>query len=385
MVQEWCNEENIYPALHPIAQPQKQEVRAMASIYKRKSKDGKSFVWRAVVRIKGYPTTCDTFERKQAAEDWAKDTEQRIKLGQYNFEANNTSRTYAALLDRLLLDGALQHHRSLKNTQAQYNYWKERLGAYALVHISPELISKERQLFANTPTHKGSNPSPSTVNRYMATLASTLSYAVKQLRWLPENPCTNLLKLKEDPGRDRILTDDEIKRLLSACRQSKSSYLYSIVLFALTTGARRGEILGLEWRNIDFENSIAHLKETKNGRPRSVALADPLIVELKVLYAVRNPLKALVFASKTPFGRIDIKKAWAEALKRSGIFDYHFHDIRHQFCTFAAGMGASNLQLATATGHLTLGMLQRYTHLDVEVTKKYSKHISERILQGDPL
>ena len=66
--------------------------------------------------------------------------------------------------------------------------------------------------------------------------------------------------------------------------------------------------------------------------------------------------------------------------KRGGIFDYHLHDTRHQFCTFAAVMGASNLELATATGHLTLGMLQRYTHMDAEVTKKYSNYISERIL-----
>lgn len=357
----------------------------MASIYKRKSKDSKSTVWRAVVRIKGYPTTCNTFERRQEADDWAKDTERRIKLGQYNFETNNTTHTYATLLDRLTLDGALQHHRSLKNTQAQYDYWRKRLGAYALVHITPELVAKERHLLANAPTHKGSKPSPSTVNRYMATLASTLSYAVKQLRWLAENPCKNLLKLKEDPGRDRILTDGEITRLLEACRQSKSPYLYTIVLFALTTGARRGEILGLEWRNVDFDNCLAHLKQTKNGRPRSVALADPVIVELNALYVVRQLQKPLVFASKTPFGRVDIKKAWAEALRRGGIHNYHLHDLRHQFCTFAAGMGASNLELATATGHLTLSMLQRYTHMDAEVTKKFSKYISERILQGDSL
>ena len=354
----------------------------MASIYKRKSKDGKSTVWRAVVRIKGYPTTCNTFERKQEADDWAKDTERRIKLGQYNFKTNNTAHTYTNLVDRLIVDGGLQHHRSLKNTQAQYDYWRERLGAYALVHITPELVAKERQLFADTPTHKGSKPSPSTVNRYMATLASTLSYAVKQLRWLPKNPCTNLLKLKEGPGRDRILTDAEISRLLTACRQSKSPYLYMIVLFALTTGARRGEILGLEWRSIDFENRLAAIKETKNGRPRSVSLADPVIVELKALHAVRNPLKPLVFASKTPFGRVDIKKAWMKALKRADIQDYHFHDLRHQFCTFAAGMGASNLELSTAMGHRTLEMLMRYTNLDAKNSKKFSDHISERILKG---
>ncbi len=354
----------------------------MASIYKRKSKDGKSVVWRAVVRIKGYPTVCDTFERKQMAEDWAQDTERRIKLGGYNFETSNTTYTYAHLLDRMITDGALQHHRSLKNTQAQYDYWKKRLGTYALVHITQELVSKERQLLANTPTHKGSNPSASTVNRYMATLASTLSYAVKQLRWLPENPCTNLLKLKEAPGRDRILNDVEITHLLDACGQSKSPYLYTIVLFALTTGARRGEILSLEWRHVDFDNRIAHLKETKNDRPRSVALAEPLIIELKALWAVRHPQKSLVFASKTAFGRVDIKKAWMEALKRAGILDYHFHDLRHQFCTFAAGQGASNVELATAMGHRTLSMLLRYSNLDAKNSKKFSDHISEKILKG---
>ena len=77
----------------------------MASIFKRKSKDGKSTVWRAVIRIKGYPTTCNTFERKQEADDWAKDAERRIKLGQYNFEANNTSHSYSSSPDRLSLDG----------------------------------------------------------------------------------------------------------------------------------------------------------------------------------------------------------------------------------------------------------------------------------------
>ena len=72
-----------------------------------------------------------------------------------------------------------------------------------------------------------------------------------------------------------------------------------------------------------------------------------------------------------------------ETLKRAEIADYHFHDLRHQFATLVAGMGASNLELATAMGHRTLQMLQRYTHLDVQVTKKFSKQISEQIIQGN--
>ena len=146
--------------------------------------------------------------------------------------------------------------------------------------------------------------------------------------------------------------------------------------------ARQGEILNLEWRHIDFDNKLASIKETKNGRPRSIALADPVIEELKGLYEKRQPLKPLVFASKTAFGRIDIKKAWKNALSIAGIEHCRAHDMRHTFCTLAAAQGASNLELAAATGHRTLQMLVRYTHLDVQVTKKFSNHISENIIKG---
>ncbi len=152
-------------------------------------------------------------------------------------------------------------------------------------------------------------------------------------------------------------------------------------MISLTTGARQGEILNLEWRHVDFDNKLAYLKETKNGKPRSIALVDAVIEELQTLYQQRNSVKPLVFASKTAFGKIDLKKAWKAALDRAGIADCRAHDMRHTFCSLAAQQGASNLELATAMGHRTLNMLQRYTHLDVQVTKKFSKNISEQILQ----
>jgi integrase len=223
-----------------------------------------------------------------------------------------------------------------------------------------------------------------TVNRYLSSLSSLLSHAVR-LRWIDENPCFGLIKLKENPGRDRVLSEDEISRLLIASRESKSPYLYCFVLMSLTTGARQGEILGLEWRHVDFEGQLAYLKETKNGRPRSIFLAEPVISDLLQLYQERNPAKPLVFASKTAFGKVDLKKSWQEAIRRAQIDDCRVHDMRHTFCTLAARQGASNLELATAMGHRTLAMLQKYTHLDVQATKKYSKHISEQILRGVPI
>lgn len=352
----------------------------MASIYKRDNANGTK-VWRAVVRITGYPTVCNHFDRKQEAEDWAQEVEREIKLGKFKFDQHKKQHTFVELIERYINSGALEHIRSAKDVKYHLDYWKTRLGDFALVYLTPELIGKERQHLANTPNTKGLKRSPATVNRYISSLSAALSYALR-LRWISENPCFNLTKLKENPGRDRVLTEDEISRLLASCRQVKSPYLYCIVLMSLTTGARQGELLGLEWRHVDFDNKLALLQETKNGRPRSIALADPVIDELKNLYQQRNPLKPLVFASRTAFGRIDMTKPWKAALKHAQIENCRPHDMRHTFCTLAARQGGSNLELATATGHRTLAMLQRYTHLDVQVTKKFSKNISEQILQG---
>lgn len=355
----------------------------MASIQKRKNKNGTSH-WRAVIRIKGYPTVCNHFDRKQEAEDWAADVEREIKQGKFNFDQHKKQHTFTQLFERYINDGCMEHIRSSEDVGHHLDYWKCRLGHYALIHLTPELLGKERLYLANTSIKDNRKRSSATTNRYVASLSALMSHAVR-LKWIDENPCFRLTKLKENPGRDRVLTEDEITRLLLACRQSKSPYLYCFVLISLTTGARQGEILGLEWRHVDLENQLAYLRETKNGRPRSISLADSVITELRALQQNHHPSKALVFASKTAFGRIDMKKAWQQALKRAGIENCRVHDLRHTFCTLAARQGASNFELATAMGHRTLNMLQRYTHLDVQVTKKFSKTISKQILQGVPL
>ncbi|HAB98226.1 MAG TPA: hypothetical protein DCE71_00170, partial [Parachlamydiales bacterium] len=243
---QWrCNEEKSSHCLQSNRKYRRLDI--MASIYKRKNENGTT-VWRAVIRIKGYPSISNHFERKQEADDWAKEAERRIKNGQFNFSAHNKHHTYVDLLDRMEGDGVFDLQRSFKNCRSQFDYWKQRLSAYALKHITPELIVQERKVFIDTPLPDGSQRTPATINRYTAVLSSTFNYAVKKLRWIVENPCRTLSRLKEGTGRDRILNDDEIVCLLAACKQSKSPLLNPIFLFALTTGARRGEILNLEWK-----------------------------------------------------------------------------------------------------------------------------------------
>lgn len=351
----------------------------MASIYQRTNKDG-SKVWRAVIRIKGHPSVSGHFIRKQEAEDWANDTELQIKRGKYSVNKAK-DKTIRALIDAYIQDAVIGHHKAAKDTVRQLNYFREKLGDYALIYITPELLIEERKKLSQGLSNRKTSLNPATINRYFATLSGAFRYACKNLRWIDENPCTNLLKLKSKPKERRALFGDEEIRLLEACRQSQSPYLYCIVLMGLTTGARKSEILNLTWEAIDFENRIAHIKDSKNGRPRRVGLVDSVIEELTRIHKERNHSKPLVFASKTAFGRIDIKNAWHSALKRAGIKNFVFHGLRHHFCSIGGQMGASGQQLRAQLGHATASMTDHYSHLDAQATRFIGESIEGRLMR----
>lgn len=185
----------------------------MASIYKRK--DGKG--WRAVIRIKNHPTVCDHFDRKEAAEDWARETERKIKLGQYS-PNRAKEKTVADLIDLYIKDAVIDHHKAVKDSVRLLHYFRESLGKYALAYITPELLLKERRKLLDTPIRNNAKLNPSTVNRYFSTLSGAFRFARKNLRWIEENPCFNLLKLKSKPKERRVLTEGEDIRLLQACQ-----------------------------------------------------------------------------------------------------------------------------------------------------------------------
>lgn len=352
----------------------------MASIYQRTNKDG-SKVWRAAIRIKGHPPVCNHDERKQVVEDWAKETEAKIKNGKYDF-AKNKEKTLSELIDLYIQDAVISHHKAADDTIYQLSYFRDKIGKYALNYITPELLLAERKKLPTEKSKRGKILNPATVNRYFSTLSGAFRYACKNMRWINENPCLNLLKLKAKPKVRRILHQDEEIRLLAACRESKSPYLYCIVLMALTTAARKSEILNLNWDDIHFDIRIAHIKDSKNGRSRNIGLVGSVINELKKIYDKRDPRKNLVFASKTAFGKIDIKKSWNKALQIAEIEGFVFHGLRHHYCSVGAKDGASGLQLRSQMGHTTASMTDHYTHLDAESTRFIGENIEKRLLKG---
>lgn len=353
----------------------------MASIYQRTNNNGTK-VWRAVIRLKGHPTVCEHFDRKQEAEDWAREMEQQIKRGKYSSNQTKQKRTVSELIDIYIQDAVIGHHKAANDTVRQLNYFRGKIGDYALMYITPDLLLKERKILIEKPSRSGVRLNPATVNRYFASLGGAFRYAYKNLRWIDENPCGNLIQLKTNPKERRALVEDEESRLLQACRQSQSPYLYCIVLIGITTGARKSEILNLTWNDIDFDNRLAHIKDSKNGHPRRVGLVDSVIQELKRLYRVRDSAKTLVFASKTAFGRIDIKKAWLSALQRAGINNFVFHGLRHHFCSIGGQIGASGQQLRSQLGHTSASMTDHYSHLDAHATRFIGESIENRLLRG---
>ena len=124
------------------------------SVYKRKDRKGKVVGWRAVVRIKGYPTVCKQCERKEEADDWEEETRRQIKAGQFQFDRHKVQHTFSELVDCFIQSGALEHHRSVKDTKRHLEYWRSRLGEFAMVHLTTHRLAKERQLLVDTPTHK---------------------------------------------------------------------------------------------------------------------------------------------------------------------------------------------------------------------------------------
>lgn len=354
----------------------------MATIQKRKTKKGTSY--RVMIRQSdGFPPASKTFPTLQEAKDWSKQEEARRRQGSYFPNQQQAKHTLSELIDRYITIILPTKPKNAKDTLRHLAWWKTKLGKYALHAISPNLIAQQRQELAEGITYKGTRRSPATVNRYMAALSCVMTYGIKECGWLTDNPCYRVSKFKESKGRDRIASVDECTRLIEACKQSRNKHLLPIVLLALTTGMRQGEILGLTWDRIDFDRQTITLKETKNDRPRTVSLVGLALEILQERCLCKNIHIPYVFPSKKRFGQICIRKAWEEALKRARIQELRFHDLRHSFCTYAAEAGASNLELAMAMGHQTLQMLQRYTHMNAAITHRLSTAVNHKLLEAD--
>ncbi len=359
----------------------------MASIDKRIAKDGK-ITYRVLVRLKGMPTQAATFERLTDARKWAQDTESAIRGGRHFKTSQAKKHTLGEMIDRYVRDVLPTKPKNAIDQKRQLNWWKDEIGSYSLADVTPALIAEYRDKLARGITVRTKKPrNPATVNRYMAALSVAFTTAVKEWGWIDDSPMRKVTKGKESRGRVRFLSDDERTRLLKACKESPSANLYPVVVLALSTGMRAGEIMGLTWDVVNLNQGYAILHETKNGERRRVAITGHALEQLKELSKVRRIDCNLLFPSKeiTPQKLqkgMNLRTPWLAALKVAGIDDFKFHDLRHSAASYLAMNGASLAEIAEVLGHKTLQMVKRYAHLSEGHTARVVASMNDKIFGG---
>lgn len=332
----------------------------MAHIEPRTTKSGKTR-WRAMVRVAGFPRKIGTFDKQREARDWAQALEADMRAGRYGGDLMARKHTVGDMLTRYIdnvLESKSDRPRFIEAQRQQLTWWRDEIGDHKLVNLQPLLLSQCRDKLAgkNYSTRK-----PATVNRYFAALSHVINTAIKEWGWLHANPITKMNMPKEPTGRIRYLTPQEKPALLAACQQEKRTPLYPIVMLALSTGARKGELLGLRIENVDITRLCAVVYDTKNGEPRTLYFhAD--IAELLVNLPSFKRGKGLVFATRAG-SPVNIEVPWRRALRRAGINDFRFHDLRHTTASYLAMNGASPSEIGEVLGHKSYDMVKRYSHL----------------------
>lgn len=337
----------------------------MASIQKRTWTDnegGQRTSYRVQVRRRGFPPVTATFERKTDADKWARETESDMDRHRYFPQHMAERHTLADLIDRQLEGVKVDRPHDYERQRVLLEWWKAKLGAYTLDAITPALLTQHRDMLQTE--RKFSN---GTVNRYLTMLSKVFNNAVREWHLLNDNPVARVSKKTEPRGVVRYLADEERARLLDACRKSEYKPLYMIVLFAITTGMRRGELIGLRWPDVDLDRGIAVLHNTKNGDRRSVPIVPEVGALLREHGKVRKLDNDLVFASEGK-GAVWFDKFWYRALKEAKVKDFRFHDLRHTAASYLAMSGATTPEIAAVLGHRTLAMVKRYAHLSDQHT-----------------
>ena len=348
----------------------------MATIQKRTTETGATR-YQVKIRMRGYPPQTATFRAKTDAKRWAQDTESAIRRGRYFQTVEARRHTLADLIDRYTRDVAPRRPRSQDKTSAILRFWHAELGPYTLADVTPALIAEIRDKLSTGKTYRGGKRAPATVNRYLGRLSHAFTIAVKEWGWVESNPVFKVQRLPEPRGRVRFLSDDERSRLLAACRSSSERRLYPLVVTALCTGARAGELLKLRWPHVDLQRGVAVFHQTKNNERRAVPISGPALDSLLDERKIRRVDTDLVFPSKNGLPKFP-QKAWEEALRAAEIDDFRFHDLRHSAASYLAMSGATLAEIAEVLGHKTLAMVKRYSHLTEQHTSKVVARMTEK-------
>lgn len=295
-----------------------------------------------------------TTDKKLAKKILAK-VETQIAEGRWFERLEGEKKTFKEMAGKYLEEHSKRRKRSWKKDRTRLNknlipYF----GDMVVTKISPKVI----MAYKNHRYAEGVKGS--TINRELAIMKHMYTIAVKEWEWCRDNPVKRVSMEKEGRPRDRWLTREEEVELLRKC----PGWLQEIVVFALNTGMRQGEILSLTWHDVDLKRGIAILYETKNGEIRSLPLNRTVLRLMKEKGKVRHLSVDNVFLSSscTPLDAGNLRRAFMGALEKAKIRNFCFHDLRHTFATRLVQKGVDLYRVQKLLGHKDIKTTQRYAH-----------------------
>ncbi len=333
----------------------------MASIFK----NGK--YWRAQIRRKDYPAISKTFDTKAEALQWASQIEGQLEIQtpeQVIQRLSARDLTLKAAFDKYLLEVMPSKKPGTQLRETSFIRWWQK----SIWQTTPLPSFTSTQLAAAIRGMEKEGRAANTMRLHIAVLSHLYTIARKEWGFTDlVNPVELIRKPKPGEARDRRLVGNEEERILAACG-TKNPELADIVVIAIETAMRQGEIFALDWKWIDWTKHTIKLpaEVTKTRKGRTIPLSHR--AEETLLRQQDRRKKALfdqhrVWSYQTQDG---IRASFFKAIRAIGISDLHFHDLRHEATSRLFEQGSNAAVVQAITGHQTAQMLQRYTHLSGE-------------------
>lgn len=311
--------------------------------------------WQAQVRRRGMAPRAKSFDQKADAEKWARSLESELdRCGILPDTRVAEATTLREILTRYMAEVSPRKrsaHTEISRIKA--------LLRRPLCHRTLALLSTSD--LASYRDDRLKIVSASTVIRELNTISHAIDTAMRDWNvYLHRNPCKLVRRPSPPRGRNRRLRDDEEQRLLDAADSGRNIYMRDLIVLAIETGMRRGELLSLDWQHIDLNARIAHLPLTKNGEPRDVPLSTRARDVLQRLWESQGSPAAgrALLTSESA-----VVQSWGHLCGRAGISGLHFHDLRHEAVSRLFERGLNVIEVSTISGHKELRMLARYAHL----------------------
>ena len=304
------------------------------------------------VRKRGYPTQTKTFSKEADARRWATIIESEMERGVFVSRTEAEATLVKDILQRYKTE-VLPTKRSEQSDKSRIKTLLETFGDYRLASLTSAHVAKFRDSRLQIVGPQSVIHEINLLNRVLK--SATMDWGIA----LPGGlPTSQVRKPTKPRGRERRVNEAEIEKILIA---TESVELKTIVILAIETGMRRNELASLFWEHIDLKKQTAHLPKTKTDVPRTIPLSKNAVAALKTF---SNKKEGKVFSLQGE----SMSQAFERACEphRANIEGVRFHDLRHEATSRLFEKGLNVMEVAAITGHKTLDMLKRYTHLRAE-------------------